>query len=80
MLERVISYYYPSIKDVSIKRNTIGRIVEVSSNGVRYDVGKFTKYYDQLRDIARQKMKMKNILYEISRYLSMYIARLQFIV
>ncbi|CAK56522.1 unnamed protein product (macronuclear) [Paramecium tetraurelia] len=67
LYRKIISFYYPQFRFLQIRQNFIGKITKVTGYGQSYDPIEFTKYYEKLKQDAAQKMKVKNILYEISR-------------
>ncbi|CAK68736.1 unnamed protein product (macronuclear) [Paramecium tetraurelia] len=68
LLITIISYYYPEFKQIRIEKNILGQINNVEKNGKTIDdKTQFIKFYDQLKDLTKEKLTLTNILYEISR-------------
>ncbi|CAD8157831.1 unnamed protein product [Paramecium octaurelia] len=66
-LNDIIQIYYPSYKDMQIKRTFYGSIKEVTYQGKSQDLEQFKQYQKELQDKAEKKLTILNQVYEISR-------------
>ncbi|CAD8045385.1 unnamed protein product [Paramecium sonneborni] len=66
-LDDIISIYYPSYKELQIKKTFYGQIQEVIYKGKKQDLEQFKLYHKELKDKAEKKLTILNQVYEISR-------------
>ncbi|CAD8145007.1 unnamed protein product [Paramecium pentaurelia] len=68
LIQTIISYYYPELKKIKIQKNILGQINQIEKNGkIIEDKTQFIQFYDQLKDLTKEKLTLTNIIYEISR-------------
>jgi len=63
----VIEMFYPQLKNVNFVENIFGNITEVRYEDKTMNLDKFIDKYTSLLDIAKEKLCLSNIIYEISR-------------
>ena len=53
--------------NIKVKRNFFGKFKSVSKDHIKYNHQRFEEFYLKLEKEAEKKLRIKNIIYEISR-------------
>ncbi|CAD8067664.1 unnamed protein product [Paramecium primaurelia] len=68
MQTEILQIYYPNLKNMIIKRNYFGKIIPINETNQQDTQNEtFIKQYEEHLDIAFKKLRLINIIYELSR-------------
>ncbi|CAD8070222.1 unnamed protein product [Paramecium sonneborni] len=67
MVTEILHMYYPNLKNIIIKRNFFGKIISTNQSNEGNQNENFIKQYQGHLDLAFKKLRLINIIYELSR-------------
>ncbi|CAD8158543.1 unnamed protein product [Paramecium octaurelia] len=67
MQTEILQMYYPKLKNVKVKRNALGKIISTNQGNEDNPNAQFIKQYQDHLDLAFKKLRLINIIYELSR-------------